>query len=408
MSEYSDEVANLVDWELNYYRKLDREEYFKEELAQLDECHMMVKQHLQDITDKISKITDADLLNSTPKSLKALRVDLAAWKNLQLTGRPSPADYVKKIDKILLEHAENPINIQKSREQRLREAECIQNSLLANEYKQNTEQVKEAGASFHFEKISQQSLQIVLREVEPEYLLPEKYRKQNEIVIYHDVKKLWEQEYAKFQNKKGKRPKLKNCIYDGVLNIKSTTTIDEVKKYADYLAEKFNFQITSIAIHRDSGHLENKGKPDEFCKYNYHAHIVFLTLKDCKERMRCLKRYDLIDMQDQAAKIIGLNRTKSERNHLDRKQYIQYAEDQKNHLLLQYGEYINNACALAGIPLDFINILNKKEIKEFIEDIALTISKFLTKDQIEFLQVDDEASKIQIQDRDGKSYCVKE
>ena len=106
MSEYSDEVAKLVDWELNYYRKLDREEYFKEELAQLDECHMMVKQHLQDITDKISKITDADLLNSTPKSLKALRVDLAAWKSLQLTGRPSPADYVKKIDKILLEHTD--------------------------------------------------------------------------------------------------------------------------------------------------------------------------------------------------------------------------------------------------------------------------------------------------------------
>ncbi len=184
-------------------------------------------------------------------------------------------------------------------------------------------------ASFHFKKVSLHSVKHNSRELAPTYLLPEKYRQQNEFIVYQDIKELWDQEYAKFQNKKGKRPKFENCIYDGVLNIKSATTIDDVKKYADYLAEKFNFQITSIAIHRDEGRLENEGQPNEFCKYNYHAHIMFLTLKDCKERMRCVKKYDLIDMQDQASKIIGLQRTKSKRKHLNRDQYIEYAKEKE-------------------------------------------------------------------------------
>lgn len=108
MSEYSEQVAELVDWELNYYQKIDRDEYFIEELNKLDECHQMVMQHLQEITDKIKGITDEMLLSSTPKSLKAFREDLAAWKNFGLTKEPvKPADFVKKIDKILLEHCEN-------------------------------------------------------------------------------------------------------------------------------------------------------------------------------------------------------------------------------------------------------------------------------------------------------------
>lgn len=105
MSEYSKLVAELVDWK-EYYEKIDREEYFKEELKKLDECNQMFRKHLHEVTDKIKPLTDEMLLSATPKSLKALREDLAAWKNWGLKGEPRPADYVKKIDKILLEHTE--------------------------------------------------------------------------------------------------------------------------------------------------------------------------------------------------------------------------------------------------------------------------------------------------------------
>lgn len=105
MSEYSEYVAELVDWK-EYYEKIDKEEYFKEELKQLKESNQIFLEKLREVTAQIKTFTDEVLLSATPKSLKALREDLAAWKNWGLKGEPSPADYVKKIDKILLEHTE--------------------------------------------------------------------------------------------------------------------------------------------------------------------------------------------------------------------------------------------------------------------------------------------------------------
>lgn len=103
MSEYSKLVEELVDWK-KYYMSIDREEYFQEELDKLDECNEIFRKHLREVIDSIKPITDEMLLNATPKSLKALREDLAPWKEWGFDGETRPAHIVKKIDEILSKH----------------------------------------------------------------------------------------------------------------------------------------------------------------------------------------------------------------------------------------------------------------------------------------------------------------
>lgn len=125
---------------------------------------------------------------------------------------------------------------------------------------------------------------------------------------------------------RGKRPKYENCRKEAILNLSETSTEADVMNVVKYLEEKWHLKTTSYAIHRDEGYKDQDGTVHR----NLHAHLVldslYLDKKTGKPRQawREIKIRDLRTIQDDIARIMGMERTRSQgraRAHLDRETY---------------------------------------------------------------------------------------
>ena len=220
-------------------------------------------------------------------------------------------------------------------------------------------------------------------EKEPKYFLPLEYRQENETWDCGiSEQELFEQELQKYNEIKkgynGKRPAFENCKWEMIINLNNTHDMADCQKVADYVANKFNFHSTRIAIHRDEGRLidldnaddktntliltgkrkncykdENSKKyywDKELSKeinvgvvYNYHAHLNFLTIKDAKQNMRraYIKREDLSELQTKLAIMLDMPRgeiiKESERSidkkHRSGREYAKEQHEQQETLL---------------------------------------------------------------------------
>lgn len=100
-------------------------------------------------------------------------------------------------------------------------------------------------------------------------------------------------------------------IKEGVIVIKDTTTMDEIRKYCETCQERFGIRPLQIHIHRDEGHVRSKT-----WKPNLHAHIVWSMYNDQGRNVR-LSKEDCRDMQTLAADILGMERgEESSKKHL--------------------------------------------------------------------------------------------
>lgn len=136
--------------------------------------------------------------------------------------------------------------------------------------------------------------------------------------------------------------------WSAVVNIKSTTTMADLKKLTAHINKKYGFRCYNIAIHRDEGYLvslknenekltaktdfifdsktgiyyKDKAKTqilanniDEIKKEykivnNHHAHLEFITLdkETGRNRQREVRAKKLCDLQDETAQILGMKR----------------------------------------------------------------------------------------------------
>lgn len=220
-------------------------------------------------------------------------------------------------------------------------------------------------------------------EKEPKYFLPLEYRQENETWDCGiSEQELYEQELQKYNEIKkgynGKRPAFENCKWEMIINLNNTHDMVDCQKVANYVANKFNFHSTRIAIHRDEGRLidldnaddktntliltgkrkncykdENSKKyywDKELSKeinvgvvYNYHAHLNFLTIKDAKQNMRraYIKREDLSELQTKLAimldmprgEIIKESERSSDKKHRSGREYAKEQHEQQETLL---------------------------------------------------------------------------
>ncbi|MDD0856144.1 hypothetical protein [Campylobacter magnus] len=220
-------------------------------------------------------------------------------------------------------------------------------------------------------------------EKEPKYFLPLEYRQENETWDCGiSEQELFEQELQKYNEIKkgynGKRPAFENCKWEMIINLNNTHDMADCQKVANYVANKFNFHSTRIAIHRDEGRLidldnaddktntliltgkrkncykdENSKKyywDKELSKeinvgvvYNYHAHLNFLTIKDAKQNMRraYIKREDLSELQTKLAimldmprgEIIKESERSSDKKHRSGREYAKEQHEQQETLL---------------------------------------------------------------------------
>ena len=215
-------------------------------------------------------------------------------------------------------------------------------------------------SSVNFQKTKPNSTAETTREFEAKYLLKKEYRQENSYwncgksdrEIYNEQRAI----YDEAKKGRGKRPSYENCVWEAVVNFNADHTLEDMKKVAEHIAEKFNIIPTRIAMHRDEGHLNSNGE----VVYNYHAHLNFVTLKDAQQNWTVSKtKNKLSDLQTEVAEILGMERGKfkSEAKRLDHKQYRVEAKAREQ----RTQEQDKLKAELEAIKL------SKKEIKEQFE-----------------------------------------
>lgn len=166
---------------------------------------------------------------------------------------------------------------------------------------------------------------------QPSYLLPEDKRQRNEFVKLADIQTLHEKqiEYRRLTHARGRAPTLTDSYWEAVVNLNDSHTIEDVRRVAEHIRQKYKFTPTSIAIHRDEGYVD---KITGETKYNYHAHLTFYTIAQGRSQMRLMTRAKLRDLQTEVANLLGMQRGQehSQAKRLDHQQYreVKRAEEE--------------------------------------------------------------------------------
>ena len=111
------------------------------------------------------------------------------------------------------------------------------------------------------------------------------------------------------KTKSGKIVKVAGCspIREGVLLIKSETTLEDVRRFGEECQERWGITPLQIFLHKGEGHwLGGEPAPDDkesfqiggrWFKPNYHAHIVFDWMNHDTGKSRKLNDDDMMQMQ---------------------------------------------------------------------------------------------------------------
>jgi hypothetical protein len=162
-----------------------------------------------------------------------------------------------------------------------------------------------AKSSINFAKASEHSTAHNLREDEPSYLLPKEHRLKNEF-WQHEKSEIDIFKESASKQKTGKKPQFKNSRWEAILNFNQNHSIEDIKKVVKHIEKKFNITCTSIAMHKDEGHINERG----IVQYNLHAHLNFVTHKDGRQNWRraFIQAKDLRELQTDVASIMGMER----------------------------------------------------------------------------------------------------
>ena len=234
-----------------------------------------------------------------------------------------------------------------------------------------------AKSSINFQKASAHWEKHNAREDEPSYLLPPEFRKQNYFWrAKQSPQEIFKAELSKCS--KGKRPRFENSHWEAVLNLNTNHTEKDVERVVQHIAKTLNIIPTAFAIHRDEGHLNERGHP----VYNYHAHLNFITVKDGRQNWRkeYIKPETLRQLQTEVAELLGMERGKDKREtqveRLSAKQFKAAAKQteaqskaQRKELLAEI-EKLRKAYKEQGYPKEFF-----RELSALKEDESLTLAK---------------------------------
>ncbi|BEG56621.1 hypothetical protein NHP21005_03090 [Helicobacter sp. NHP21005] len=131
----------------------------------------------------------------------------------------------------------------------------------------------------------------------------------------------------------GQKFQAKSYLQSAVVNIKDTTTMQELETLADNFKTKYHFQCYQIAIHRDEGHIDESGNT----QINHHAHLEFVTLDEntgkSMFRKALITNAVLGQIQQEVADILNMQRGVKKRisgaKRIEPRAYAQLMEQEK-------------------------------------------------------------------------------
>ena len=172
------------------------------------------------------------------------------------------------------------------------------------------------------------------------------------------------------KNKKPKAPSFKAKSYEWslVVNLKPESTMQDLEKLAQHFSDKYGFQCYQIAIHRDEGHINEKGQK----VINHHAHMEFITLdkqtgKNNYNREKISPRI-LREIQTEIAQILQMERGQdkrlSGRQRIEPRKYAQMKEAEKGER-----KELKQELSRAKQDLDFMDEHLEKQKAKFREKL---------------------------------------
>lgn len=263
------------------------------------------------------------------------------------------------------------------------------------------------------------------RSYRPEYSLPKELAQEN--ILKHwvvngkkkDARKIFDEFIEKTRNirtsdgrivkKSGKKVKFANTIHEVILNLKETSTAEDVIKVANLIAQKWGYQPLEFSIHRDEGFIihkitknrlspaqdywvdvdgiayfrglnreKTKDKKLDTSQYeahiNYHAHLLFSSISpDLKQKYGSISSEDF-NIQSEVAEILGMPRGEvgSRAKHLSHRAY----KEQK---------ILENT--LKNAELEAQNILDKAQEKAIkIGDKVMENANILLKNSVKIIR----------------------
>lgn len=133
------------------------------------------------------------------------------------------------------------------------------------------------------------------------------------LVAYNEqMKKLVKEKTGRKMQEKSR------ALYEAVVVIREDTTMDDIKKLADAMSQRWGFHFVQLATHKDEGCWKNG-----VWKPNFHAHMVFDKIDHESGKTIKTTGKDTAEMQDMCARILQMERGKrgSKAQHLDALEY---------------------------------------------------------------------------------------
>lgn len=127
---------------------------------------------------------------------------------------------------------------------------------------------------------------------------------------------------------KGKKFQAKSYLWSAVINLKESSTIDDVSKVRKYLEKETGFKCYQLALHADEGYVDDDG----VIQINYHAHLEFVTLDLATgiNLQRKLSPAKLRELQTGVAAVLQMERGEdkriSGRQRIEPRQYARAAK----------------------------------------------------------------------------------
>ncbi len=153
-------------------------------------------------------------------------------------------------------------------------------------------------------------------------------RKQAE-TEYHAVEVIAHGKHGDYVTHKS-LPKNAEPVKEAVVRVKKDTTVEDVKRWANLMEQKYGIRAVGIYLHLDEGHWATlkEGQTEdmyrrtdgkewkrlnefgewEYWKSNYHAHVDFDWFDHKKGRCISLGKKVMSDMEDDLAQILGMER----------------------------------------------------------------------------------------------------
>ncbi|GMB92706.1 hypothetical protein NHP200010_04170 [Helicobacter bizzozeronii] len=170
-----------------------------------------------------------------------------------------------------------------------------------------------------------------------------------------------------YSQHRGQRFRAKSYLWSAVVNLKETSTMQDLEQLAKHFKDKYGFQCYQIAIHRDEGHIDEN---DEV-KINHHAHLEFVTLDENTGKSLFRKTTPLIlkQMQTDTAQILGMQRGEYKNDHIDENANLIKGTGRKRIEPRAYGQLMEKEKA-KRIALDKSNTQEVTAYKEQIESLT--------------------------------------